>query len=161
MRRFLLIAPLAAGLPFFTPSAAPVDRDVHEAMEVMEEHLEALSDASISALTADAGADLGGFTSSAQAALDGLALALHPILLSSPEAPEPTEGQAAPTEAELHARELAYQRALVANLDRILATEQALAQGDWDAVQAGVDALYEQEDSGHEEFRVKKRKRGR
>lgn len=160
MRTLFALLPLAA-LPFLSAPGAPDDGPVHDAMEAMETHLEALSDASLSALMAEASDDTSAFSSSAQTALDGLAEALHPVLLSTPKPPRGGDGAEAPSPRALQERELAYQRQMVASLDTILEAEQALIRGEWEAVQACVDRLYEQEDKGHEEFRPRRKRKQR
>ena len=160
MQKILTLLPFAAIplLRMLPPDGLPSDENdklVHEAMEAMETHLEALAEASISALTADADDDLSGFTKEAQTALDGLAKELQPILLTTPPALKAKGDQPAADTRKLHERELTYQRDLIANLDKVLEAEQALVGGDWDALQKCIDQLYEQEESSHARFRVR------
>ncbi len=158
MRTILALLPLAA-LPFLSIQSASGGDPVHDAMEAMETHLDVLSDASLSALVAEPSDDLSKFESSAQAALDGLAETLYPVLLSTPEPPRGSGEAPPPSPKALHERELDYQRQMVASLDTMLEAEQALVRGDWEAVQTCVDRLYKQEELGHEEFRPRRRQR--
>lgn len=160
MRTLLTLIPLAA-LPFLSAPGATDDDPVHDAMEAMETHLEALSEASLSALVAEASEDTSAFAATAQTALDGLAEAVVPILLSTPKPPRGGDEAEAPSPKTLHERELVYQRQMVASLDTMLEAEQALVRGDWEAVQTCVDRLYEQEEQSHEEFRPRRKRKQR
>lgn len=155
MRKMLLVLSLAS-LPWITPSSD--DDAVHEAMEAIEKHLDALAEVTLEALSNADESALPGLSETAQSALDGLAEALHPILGSKPFAPSAAEGGETLDAVALHERELLYQRSLVGLLDKTLEAELALVRGEWAGVQACVDELYAQEDEGHQAYRKKKKR---
>ena len=141
--------------------AAVEDDVLHEAMEAMETELEKLGEAVAQKLESEGPESEERAWVAASEALDGLAAALHTCLGTSPPAPqtEEDEGTDGADPMALREREVLFQRTLVRTLDKALETELALVRGDWDAVVNGVDALYDLEQEGHQEFRPKKKRR--